>query len=65
MTKKQQAEIMDQIAAIYEEWVAHTLNTDYGSRLINGLFNIAKEIDETRMSNAFRRGADTFANERV
>ena len=57
MTEKQQTELMDQIKAIYKSWACYSMNNDRTIRLINGLFNMAKEIDPKGMRDAFVKGA--------
>jgi biotin-(acetyl-CoA carboxylase) ligase len=48
-------ELMNQIEAIYRLWAKNGFD-DSTVRVINGLFEIAKEIDPERMDKAFVEG---------
>lgn len=55
MTEQQQTELMDQIARMYEQF-AGPYHPERAAILLNGLFDIAKEIDFDKMHGAFWSG---------
>lgn len=56
---RQKRQLLKQIAAMYEAWACDGLGSESFSRLLNGLFNIARDIDDETMAAAFKRGAES------
>ena len=56
MTETQQKELMEQVLLMYEEFASDGTHTDYFAQLLNGLFDIAKDIAPDDMHRAFGQG---------
>ena len=47
--------LLDQCFAIYAEWAANGINTEHGSMLLTGLFQILGDVDPERRTLTFFR----------
>jgi hypothetical protein len=56
--KTSKRQLLGQIEAVYEVWARDGLNAESTSRMLNGLFDLAKNVNRRGMEAAFSRGVE-------